>query len=111
MSALRADHAVTVARMLDLATGLYQTAVHEAGAVDPIEYQHSLGAALSARDALNAGRNELQHRDGGAFEDSRRELDRFVALWPSTDAPVQPATYQQVLAQSSRVRLALSPYL
>jgi hypothetical protein len=34
-----------------------------------------------------------------------------VALWPSREPPADPATYQQVLVQGSRVRLALSPYL
>jgi hypothetical protein len=38
-------------------------------------------------------------------------LDRFVELWPQPTAPEHPAPYNQVLAQSSRVRLALSPYL
>ena len=104
------DHAVLAARMVDIATGLYQH-VPQSDFVDPIEYQHSRGAALAARDALAHGESALRRANAHAFSEARAELDRFVALWPSVDAPAAPATYAQVLAQGSRVRLALSPYL
>jgi hypothetical protein len=107
---LHVDHAVLAARMIDIATGLYQGVV-QADFVDPIEYQHSHGAALSAREALAAGASELRGRNAGAYNDAITEIDRFVALWPSAEAPEQPTPYRDVLAQSSRVRLALSPYL
>jgi hypothetical protein len=32
-------------------------------------------------------------------------------LWPAAAAPEAPTPYQDVLRQSSRVRLALSPFL
>lgn len=108
--ALHADHAVLAARMVDIATGLYQ-GVNQADFVDPIEYQHSHGAALAALDALNSGAPDLRRRDSQAFLDARTELERFVALWPSATAPEHPPAYRDVLAQGSRVRLALSPYL
>jgi hypothetical protein len=106
--ALDADHAVLTARMVDIATGLYQN-VNQADFVDSIEYQHSMGAALAARAALNA--ETLQRRNPSAYRDAERELSRFVALWPQASAPEHPAPYREVLAQSSRVRLALSPFL
>lgn len=110
MESLDVDHAILVARMVDVATGLYQHVFNEYG-VDPIEYTHSMGAALAAREALTIGEDELRRENLGAYSRSLAELQRFAALWPSRTAPENPATYQQVLVQSSRVRLALSPYL
>jgi hypothetical protein len=96
--------------MVDIATGLYQGVVQE-DFVDPIEYQHAMGAALGARDALVGGRGELRGRNVRAFSEAQHELNRFVALWREPTAPETPASYRDVLAQGSRVRLALSPYL
>ncbi|MEQ1617021.1 MAG: hypothetical protein ABL883_01595 [Terricaulis sp.] len=105
-----ADHAALAVSMIDIATGLYQH-VDQDGAVDPIEYQHSLGAALSARDALSGGRQKLRARNARAYDEALTEIERFVALWPGATAPEHPAPYRDLLAQSSRVRLALSPLL
>jgi hypothetical protein len=99
-----------VARMVDISTGIYQHVLAD-GYVDPIEYQHSMGAALAARAMLVQHQNELRRRDMGAYSRSLAELTRLAALWPSREPPAEPATYQQVLVQGSRVRLALSPYL
>lgn len=107
---LDANGADVAARMVDLATGIYQH-VNQGGAIDPIEYQHSMGAALAARQALDAHADELRRADARAYAEARAEVDRFVALWSQSTAPEALASYQQVLAQSSRVRLALSPYL
>jgi hypothetical protein len=107
---LEIDHAILAARMVDIATGLYQGVVQE-GFVDPVEYQHSMGAAYAARDALTAGESELKRRNARAYRDARAELDRLIALWPSVEAGESAAPYGEVLAQGSRVRLALSPYL
>ncbi|MEQ1707668.1 MAG: hypothetical protein ABL864_04990 [Terricaulis sp.] len=104
------DYADLAARMTDLSAGLYQNVV-QPDFVDPIEYQHSLGAALAARDALNAGRSQLQARDPRAYREAMAEIDRLIALWPAPSATKSPASYRDVLAQSSRVRLALSPFL
>ena len=107
---LNFDDAQLVVRMVDLSTGLYQQAVSE-GAADPIEYQHSMGAALAAQQAILLREDDLRRENLGAYSRAVGELNRFVALWPSNSAPANPATYQQVLVQGSRVRLALSPYL
>lgn len=104
------DYATLSVRMIDISTGLYQNVV-QPDFVDPIEYRHSLGAALAARDALAAGRSSLRGRDARAYDEAKTEIDRFVALWTSTDPPEHPPAYRDLLAQSSRVRLALSPFL
>jgi hypothetical protein len=105
---LEIDHAVLVVRMVDIATGLYQGVVQE-DFVDPIEYQHSMGAAYAARASLS--QDAMLQRNIGAYLEAQGELNRFVDLWPQATAPERPASYSQVLAQSSRVRLALSPFL
>jgi hypothetical protein len=104
------DQAVVVVRMVDIATGLYQGVVQE-DFVDPIEYQHSMGAAYAARDALQHARAGLRARNPRAFDEARAELERLAQLWPAPEAPERPAPYRDVLAQGSRVRLALSPFL
>jgi hypothetical protein len=108
LGTLDIDYAILTVRMVDIATGLYQGVVQE-DFVDPIEYQHSMGAAQAARASLN--QNALQRRNLSAFLEAQSELDRFVELWPQATAPERPASYSQVLAQGSRVRLALSPFL
>lgn len=107
---LDVDDAALVARMIDISTGLYQS-VNQGDFVDPIEYQHSMGAALAAQSALSAGASELRGENARAFTEAQAEVQRFVALWREPVAPEQPASYAQVLAQGSRVRLALSPFL
>lgn len=110
MTNLDIDAPDLVVRLVDISTGLYQH-VNQDGAVDPTEYKHSMGAALAARDTLELNQDELRRRDLGAYSRSLAELSRLVSLWPSGEPPEHPATYQQVLAQSSRVRLAMSPFL
>lgn len=110
MAELDADHAVLTVRMIDIATGLYQGVVQE-DFVDPIEYQHAMGAALAARDALASGQRELRGENVRAYSQAQHEINRFVALWRTPSAPEDPAPYRDVLAQGSRVRLALSPFL
>jgi hypothetical protein len=107
---LGANRADLCARMIDLSTGLYAGVVH-ADFVDPVEYQHSLGAALAARDALVAGRTDLRARNAARYDEALREMDRFVALWPQATAPERPTANRDVLAQASRVKLALSSFL
>ncbi len=104
------NQADIAARMVDLSAGLYSHVI-QADFNDPIEYQHALGAALSAKDALTHGRTALRQRNAQAYDEGMRELDRFIALWPATDVPDAPTPYRDVLAQSSRVRLALAPLL
>ena len=107
---LETDHAALAARMADIAAGLYQGVV-QPDFVDPIEYQHSLGAALAARDALVAGEATLKAENAAAYASALAEMDRFIALWPQTSPADTPAAYRDVLAASSRVRLTLSPFL
>lgn len=110
MAGLDVDEAVLVARLVDIATGLYQHVLVD-GMADPIEYTHSHGAALAARNLLVLHQDELRQRNLLAYSRSLGELNRFTALWPSRLPSDNPATYQQVVVQASRVRLALSPYL
>jgi hypothetical protein len=104
------DYAIATARMVDIATGLYQNVI-QADFVDPIEYQHSMGAALAAKNALLRGRDQLRQRNAAAYNEADSEMSRFAALWRQTEAPERPTPYRDVLAQGSRARLALSPYL
>lgn len=108
LNGLDYDDAVLVVRMVDIATGLYQGVV-QPDFVDPIEYQHSMGAALAARASLN--QDALMRHNILAYLEAQAELNRFVELWPQPTPSEHPATYAQVVAQSSRVRLALSPFL
>lgn len=110
MAGLDVDEAVLVARLVDIATGLYQHVLVD-GMADPIEYTHSHGAALAARNLLVLHQDELRRRNLAAYSRSLGELNRFTALWPGRLPSDNPATYQQVVVQASRVRLALSPYL
>jgi hypothetical protein len=102
-----AGDAETVRRMLSITNGLYAV-VNVDGGVDPIEYQHSLGAALSARDAFNRAEPALKLKNAARTAEARAELDKLVALWPGSQAPEKPAPAAQVAAQISRVELALS---
>jgi hypothetical protein len=104
------DYAALAISMIDISAGLYQGVV-QADFVDPIEYQHALGAALAAKDALGAGRASLRGRNARAYDEASREIDRFIALFPTPTAPERPAAYRDLLAQGSRVRLALSPFV
>jgi hypothetical protein len=107
---LEYDDAQLIVRMVDLSTGLYQNVLIE-GVADPIEYQHSMGAALAAQQAILLHQDAMRRENLGAYSRAVGELNRFVALWPAREPPANPATYQQVLVQGSRVRLALSPFL
>jgi hypothetical protein len=107
---LRVDYADLSARMIEISSGLYQHVVQD-DFVDPIEYQHSLGAALAAREALVRGESALAGRNRQAYEEALAEVNAFVALWPSAAAPETPSPYQDVVRQASRVRLAMSPFL
>lgn len=104
------DDAQLVVRMVDMSTGLYQNVLVD-GIADPTEYQHSMGAALAAQQAILLHQDTMRRENLGAYSRAVGELNRFVALWPAREPGANPATYQQVLVQGSRVRLALSPFL
>lgn len=99
------DASAVVSGMTGIAAGLYGHVLNE-GAVDPIEYQHSRGAALAAKAELDrfAGSDPKVAR-------ARGDIQSFLKLWPAVVAPedaskVTPAA--QVQAQASRIQLALS---
>ena len=94
------DPAAVLKGMVDIAGGLYAGVMVD-GSVDPIEYQHSYGAALSAQ-AL------AQHSKDARVQAAKAELDKLVAMWPSATPPAKPNPANQVAAQTSRVELALS---
>lgn len=95
------DPAAVAKGMTTIAAGLYQHVLVD-GAVDPVEYQHSYGAALAAKAVVDSDPKLASARD---------EAAALVKLWPSPVAPEDaakaPAT-AKVLAQASRVELALS---
>jgi len=94
------DNAAVLKGMVDIATGLYSGVVAD-GAVDPIEYQHSYGAILSAQDLA-------QRSKDAKVQAAKADLDKMVALWPSPTAPEKPTPAGQIAAQASRVELSLS---
>jgi hypothetical protein len=103
-AAAGAPDAERVRRMLALTRGLYSE-VNAPDGVDPIEYQHSLGAALSAADALA---KLTAAKPGPAANRAAAEMDALVKLWPALTAPDTPAPASAVNAAAARVELALS---
>jgi len=97
------DSRQIVAGLVDIAAGLYGNVVAD-GAVDPIEYQHSLGAALSAKaEAARQGAPAEVVR-------LRPQIDGFVKLWPTPAAPADAAKATpvgKVRAEASRLQLEL----
>lgn len=92
--------AVAIANgMVSISQGLYANVATPAG-VDPTEYQHSLGAALSAQSVIASSKDPRAAK-------AKPEVDKLVALWPKTEAPEKPAPAGQVAAQASRAQLAL----
>ncbi len=99
------DPAAVINGMTGMAAGMYGHVVAD-GAIDPVEYQHSRGAALSAL-------GELQHFGSGSakVQAVKADLERFIALWPAPVAPediTKVAPAGDVQAQASRIQLALS---
>jgi hypothetical protein len=91
--------------MVEIAAGLYGGVAVDGG-IDPVEYQHSYGAALSAKQAYDAGaKSDANLRSVGP------DLDKFLAMWPAVDAPEDAKALPaagKVKAQASRIELALS---
>ena len=96
------DPKAVIRGLVEISSGLYKGVVADGG-IDPIEYQHALGAALSAKAALAAAIKT--HPELAA---ATAPMEAFVALWPSMSAPEKPASHSQVLAQASRIELAIS---
>lgn len=95
------DPAAVAKAMVDIAAGLYAS-VEKDGAINSIEYQHALGAALSADDVISRAQSDERVRS------AKPEMKKLLALWPSPTAPDKVTPKSQVLAQASRVELELS---
>lgn len=94
----------TVRRLVSLAAGLYKEADGEAG-VDPLEYQHSLGAVMAAESALAA----LQASGNASrYAAAQSQLKALRALYTGPRAGETIAPHRTVSAQASRVELELS---
>lgn len=91
------DRAAIARGLVSIAAGLYNGVVLATG-IDTVEYQHSLGAVLSAEKVVA----------GLADEEAKLEIRRLRELYPAPQAPDRPASIAQVAAQASRVELALN---
>ncbi len=99
--------AALVRRMLRITAGLYSVVVVDGG-VDPTEYQHSLGAALSAQSAFAEAFPAFERMDPIRARSARDGFEALVSLWPAPVAPDAPVPAAKVLAQISRIELELS---
>jgi len=93
------DAGTVVGALADISAGIYRE-VGVDGAVDPVEYQHALGAAMAARATAEAG---------GLPAQAVSDVEALVGMWRGVTAPeavsdLTPAG--QVQAQASRIRLA-----
>lgn len=95
--------------MLGIANALYKLAVTAEG-VDPIEYQHSLGAALAAKDAYDALRAGFNAQDPARAARLDNDFAAFLALWPQIDAPETPSLPADIAAAISRIELSMSGF-
>lgn len=96
----KGDSAAVVKGLVNITAGLYRGVVIE-GAVDPVEYQHALGAALAAQQVAASSSDER-------VKAAKADLDKLVAMFPASTAPEAPTPVGQLSAQASRVELALS---
>lgn len=99
------DAAAVTRGMVSIASGLYLHVLRD-GVIDPTEYQHSHGAALSALQEIRAGAQANPQ-----LATARADVERFAALWPTATPPEDAARVtplQQVQTQASRIELALS---
>lgn len=94
-----ADAAV-VKGLVNISAGLYQGVIID-GAVDAIEYQHALGAALAAQEIAAASSD-------AEVQAAKADIDKLVAMFPAPQAPDAPTPVGQVAAQASRIELSLS---
>ncbi|MET0294401.1 MAG: hypothetical protein ABW042_05235 [Phenylobacterium sp.] len=96
------DAAEVVKALVGIGDGIYK-GVEKDGAIDSVEYQHSLGSILAAQ--------EVASREGGGnakLAAAKADLDKLAALWPKPVAPEKVTPAGQVSAQAARVQLALS---
>lgn len=91
--------AQVVGSLADISAGIYRD-VGVDGAVDPVEYQHALGAAMAAQATARAG---------GLPAQTITDTEGLVAMWRGVTAPEAVSELTpvgQVQAQASRIRLA-----
>ena len=91
--------AVVAGSLADIAAGIYNEVLID-GAVDPVEYQHALGAALAAQSVAASGNLSQQ---------TRSDIDALVTMWRGVTAPDTPAEATpagEIQAQASRIRLS-----
>jgi hypothetical protein len=94
------DQRAVVRSMVRLADGLYG-GVSNGGGVDALEYQHSLGAALAARDLAASSAD-------ARLSKAKADLDHWVALWPGPVPPATPVPAATVDAMTVRIIADLS---
>ncbi|MEM6625142.1 MAG: hypothetical protein AAF719_00400 [Pseudomonadota bacterium] len=94
------DPADIIQYLMDTIVVEYTVAITDGAVSDPGEYQDAYGFAIVARDQA-----EMMNLESSDLID---QIDALIALWP--DAPIPPETPSplgQVIAQTSRVTLAL----
>lgn len=101
------DPAAVVKAMLAITTGLYANVVTPAG-VDPVEYQHAMGAALSARDVLVASASTLTAKNRASYDEAVTAAGALTGLFAAPVAPETPPTRSAVQAAAARIELPLS---
>lgn len=99
--------AALIRRMLRITAGLYAVVVVDGG-VDPTEYQHALGAALSAQSAFAGASAAFERKDRVRTANAEAGFAALIAMWPGPVAPEAPLPPAKVLAQISRIELELS---
>ena len=93
------DAGAIVGALSDISAGIYRE-VGVDGAVDPVEYQHALGAAMAAKATAEAG---------GLSAQTVSDVDTLVGMWRGVTAPTEASALTpagQIQAQASRIRLA-----
>ncbi|MEL7027790.1 MAG: hypothetical protein AAGL49_00955 [Pseudomonadota bacterium] len=94
------EPAEVIQYLMDVIVVEYTIAITDGAVSDPGEYQDAFGFAIVAKDRAAA-------LESGA-EDVIAEIDALIALWPEAPIPpADPAPVAQVIAQTSRVTLAL----
>lgn len=96
------DPAEIISYLMDVIVEEYTIAITDGAVSDPGEYQDAFGFAVVAHDRATAAQDPW--RDAALAE-----IDALLALWPEGGPipPENPAPVAQVVAQTSRVLLAL----
>ena len=102
----------TIVAVLQSAAGEYAEAIENGKIGKPVEYQDSRGFVFYAERMLDSISKDLEKIDKAALAATRAAFAELKTAWP---APVPPSTpvkdHGAVLADVSRVGLAVSPFL